>query len=67
MSEKVALAGRFLKRKMEEYEALKAEIESLKFEFEDRQGNAKGQSMIQATPIILSGNATQDDSGYGKQ
>lgn len=30
VSEKMALTSRFLKRKMEEYDALKAEIESLK-------------------------------------
>ena len=30
IAEKVALTSRFLKRKMEEYEALKAEIESLR-------------------------------------
>ena len=32
IAEKAALTGRFLKRKMEEYEALKAEIESLQME-----------------------------------
>jgi EPS-associated MarR family transcriptional regulator len=32
ISEKVALTGRFLKRKMEEYDALKVEIEALKAE-----------------------------------
>lgn len=32
IAEKVALTSRFLKRKMEEYEALKAEIEALKAE-----------------------------------
>lgn len=32
IAEKAALAGRFLKRKMEEYEALNAEIEMLKSE-----------------------------------
>jgi EPS-associated MarR family transcriptional regulator len=32
LSEKAALTGRFLKRKMEEYEALKAEIEVLQQE-----------------------------------
>jgi hypothetical protein len=30
MAEKAAITQRFLKRKMEEYEALRAEIESLK-------------------------------------
>jgi EPS-associated MarR family transcriptional regulator len=32
ITEKAALTGRFLKRKMEEYEALKAEIEALQIE-----------------------------------
>jgi EPS-associated MarR family transcriptional regulator len=32
ITEKAALTGRFLKRKMEEYEALKAEIEALQLE-----------------------------------
>ena len=32
IAEKVALTSRFLKRKMEEYEALRAEIEALKSE-----------------------------------
>jgi EPS-associated MarR family transcriptional regulator len=34
ISEKAALTGNFLKRKMEEYEALKTEIETLKSELE---------------------------------
>jgi len=32
IAQKAALTGRFLKRKLEEYEALKAEIEAIKFE-----------------------------------
>ncbi len=32
LAEKTALTGSFLRRKMQEYEGLKAEIESLKFE-----------------------------------
>jgi len=32
MAEKTSLTGNFLRRKMQEYEDLKAEIESLKFE-----------------------------------
>ena len=32
LAEKTSLTGNFLKRKMQEYEGLKAEIESLKFE-----------------------------------
>jgi len=35
IAEKVALTSRFLKRKMEEYEALKAEIEALKSEVDE--------------------------------
>jgi len=40
IAEKVALTSHFLKRKMEEYEALKLEIEALKIESEnaDKQG-----------------------------
>jgi predicted nucleotidyltransferase len=41
IAEKAALTGRFLKRKMEEYEALKAEIESLQIEAQRTElGNA---------------------------
>jgi EPS-associated MarR family transcriptional regulator len=36
IAQKVALTGRFLKRKMQEYEALKAEIEGLGVELVDR-------------------------------
>jgi EPS-associated MarR family transcriptional regulator len=35
MAEKAALTGRFLQRKMNEYEALRAEIEDLKSEVDD--------------------------------
>lgn len=35
MSEKAALTGRFLQRKMNEYEALRAEIEDLQSEVDD--------------------------------
>ena len=42
VAEKVALTGRFLSRKMEEYEALKLEIEALKSEV-----NAPGQDKTQ--------------------
>lgn len=35
IAEKAALSGRFLKRKMEEYEALKTEIQALKSDFEN--------------------------------
>ena len=34
IAEKTALTGSFLRRKMQEYEGLKAEIEALKFEVE---------------------------------
>jgi EPS-associated MarR family transcriptional regulator len=37
ITEKTALTSRFLKRKMEEYEALKAEINALQSEFENRK------------------------------
>jgi EPS-associated MarR family transcriptional regulator len=40
IAEKMTLTGRFLKRKMEEYEALKDEIEVLKKEIDD--GNVDG-------------------------
>ena len=45
IAEKAALAGRFLRRKQEEYEALRAEIESLKMEFsgEDEMSNFAGR------------------------
>lgn len=38
IAEKAAIAQRFLLRKMDEYEALKAEIEALKSEFEKLDG-----------------------------
>lgn len=41
IAEKVALTSRFLKRKMEEYEALKLEIEVLKAEVGEHQGNGQ--------------------------
>lgn len=37
IAEKTRLTGAFLKRKMEEYDALKAEIEALKNEFDTEQ------------------------------
>lgn len=40
LSEKAALTSRFLKRKMEEYEALKAEIDALQSEMELGAGKA---------------------------
>jgi EPS-associated MarR family transcriptional regulator len=43
IAEKVALTSRFLKRKMEEYEALKGEIEALKTEVGDVQPVQKVQ------------------------
>lgn len=39
IAEKIALTSSFLKRKMEEYDALKAEIEALKAEVGENQGN----------------------------
>jgi cell shape-determining protein MreC len=44
IAEKVALTSRFLKRKMEEYEALKAEIEALKAE--SKHGNSLNNEQI---------------------
>ena len=41
IAEKVALTSRFLKRKMEEYDALKVEIEALKSEVGEDQGNGQ--------------------------
>ena len=38
IAEKAALTSVFLKRKMEEYEALKVEIETLKFEIDTKNG-----------------------------
>jgi EPS-associated MarR family transcriptional regulator len=38
IAEKAALTGRFLKRKLEEYEALRAEIETLQQETQCREG-----------------------------
>ena len=40
IAEKVALTSRFLKRKMEEYDALKVEIEALKAEVGEDQGES---------------------------
>lgn len=44
IAEKTALTGRFLKRKMDEYEALKVEIETLTDEVarDDRSGTFRG-------------------------
>lgn len=39
MSEKAALTARFLKRKMNEYELLQAEIKALKMELENENGD----------------------------
>ena len=45
MAQKLAMTGRFLKRKMEEYEALKVEIDALKSEFEstNQASGSKGE------------------------
>ncbi len=43
IAEKVALTSRFLKRRMEEYEALKVEIEALKTEVGDDKSGQKVQ------------------------
>ncbi len=42
LSEKAALTSRFLKRKMEEYDALKAEIDELRSEMEPDADMARG-------------------------
>jgi EPS-associated MarR family transcriptional regulator len=44
IGEKVALTSRFLKRKMEEYDALKVEIEALKAEVGDEKANGLGKA-----------------------
>ena len=44
IAEKVALTSRFLKRKMDEYEALKAEIEALKREIPEDEKSILGRS-----------------------
>ena len=41
IAEKTALTGRFLARKMREYEALKAEIEAVRAEMAETRGNWK--------------------------
>jgi hypothetical protein len=43
IAEKVALTSRFLKRKMEEYDALKVEIEALKTAVGDEKSGQKVQ------------------------
>lgn len=43
IARKAELAGRFLKRKMEEYEALSAEIASLRDETESRSANPQNR------------------------
>jgi EPS-associated MarR family transcriptional regulator len=47
IAQKVALTGRFLKRKVQEYEALKAEIEGLENELGARQGSS--QEAVEST------------------
>ena len=46
MAEKAAITQRFLQRKMDEYEALKAEIEVLKKEVFDKEINIRNSSLI---------------------
>lgn len=43
LAEKMALTSRFLKRKMQEYDALKVEIEALKTEIDDEKSAQKVQ------------------------
>ena len=47
IAEKVGLTSRFLKRKMDEFDALKLEIEALKAEVGEEQGN--GQEALKQT------------------
>ena len=47
IAEKSALTGRFLKRKMAEYEALKAEIEALQVEMEPASNASPTRSQAQ--------------------
>jgi len=47
IAEKAALTSVFLKRKMEEYDSLKVEIEALKAEVGEEQGN--GQKALKQT------------------
>jgi EPS-associated MarR family transcriptional regulator len=47
IAQKVALTGRFLKRKMQEYEALKAEIEGLEAEL--GAGQDSGLEAVEST------------------
>jgi len=47
IAEKSALTGRFLKRKMAEYEALKAEIDALKVELEPEVDQSAPQKQAQ--------------------
>jgi EPS-associated MarR family transcriptional regulator len=44
VAEKVALTSRFLKRKMEEYDALKVEIAALKAEMGDEEAKGVGKA-----------------------
>jgi EPS-associated MarR family transcriptional regulator len=44
VSEKALLTGRFLKRKLQEYEALKAEIKDLQLEIETDQNQNQNQN-----------------------
>jgi EPS-associated MarR family transcriptional regulator len=48
ISEKTLLTGRFLKRKLQEYEALKAEIQDLQLEIETDQYQYQYQDQVQS-------------------
>ena len=52
ISEKTALTGRFLARKMREYEALKAEIEAVRADMEAPEDVARSRNQGQAKPCV---------------
>lgn len=62
IAEKAALTGRFLKRKMEEYEALKAEIESLQTEALRMAVGKATVSGLSASRPALTQNAIRTDA-----
>jgi uncharacterized protein len=57
IAEKAALTGRFLKRKLEEYEALKAEIETLQQEAQSKEGDPSAPIESSASQAASSADA----------